>query len=108
MENYGQQAEVIINYAGKPAPHEAEIALLKAELWYCLHHEMVCNLQDFFVRRTGLLYFDIHKALKWKEVIAKECQSYFLWDETRTTKELVELEAMIKEHRNFIQGLPTA
>ena len=101
VENYGQQADVIINYAGKPTPHEAEVALLKAELWYCLNHEMVCSLQDFFIRRTGLLYFDIHKVRKWKELIAKECQSYFLWDVTRTTEELAALEALIHEHTNF-------
>lgn len=101
VENYGQQAEVIINYAGKPAANDAEISLLKAELWYCLHHEMVCTLQDFFVRRTGLMYFDIHKILKWKGVIADECRSYFLWDESKTLKELANLEIMHKELRNF-------
>jgi len=101
VENYGQQAEVIINYAGKPSPGEAEIAMLKAELWYCLNHEMVCNLKDFFVRRTGLVYFDIHKVLKWKEVIAQECKDYFSWDDARTSRELTELEGLIKELTNF-------
>jgi glycerol-3-phosphate dehydrogenase len=101
VENYGQQAELIINYAGKPAPDEAETSLLKAELWYCLHHEMVCTLQDFFVRRTGLMYFDIQKMLKWKEVIADECCNHFLWSESRKMKELTDLETLQRELRNF-------
>lgn len=101
VETYGQQAEAIINYAGKPSPDEAEIALLKAELWYCLHHEMICNLQDFFVRRTGLAYFDIHKVQRWKEVIAQECRDYFLWDDTRMATELAELQALLTALRNF-------
>ena len=101
VENYGQQAELIINYAGKPAPDNAEISLLKAELWYCLHHEMVCTLQDFFVRRTGLVYFDIQKMLKWKEVIADECRNHFLWNDSRKMKELTDLETLQRELRNF-------
>jgi glycerol-3-phosphate dehydrogenase len=62
---------------------------------------MVCNLKDFFVRRTGLVYFDIHKVRKWKEVIAQECKDYFSWDVARTSRELTELEGLIKELTNF-------
>lgn len=105
VENYGQQAELIINYAGKPPDDKAEISLLKAELWYCLHHEMVCTLQDFFIRRTGLMYFDIHKIEKWKEVIANECGNYFLWSESRLKKELADLEIVQRELRNFDSGV---
>lgn len=101
VENYGQQTDDILKYAGKPDPSEAEISLLKAELWYSIHHEMVCTLQDFFVRRTGLLYFDVHKILKWKEEIAKECKIYFSRDDSTNAKELIELDKLLQAIRNF-------
>lgn len=101
VENYGKYAEDILKYAGKPDAAAAEMSLLKAELWYCVHHEMVCTLQDFFVRRTGLVYFDVHKIQKWREVIANECKTYFSWDDRRTSKELNELDNLLHTLRNF-------
>ncbi|MFM8659323.1 MAG: glycerol-3-phosphate dehydrogenase C-terminal domain-containing protein, partial [Candidatus Nitrosotenuis sp.] len=32
--------------------------LLREEIDYCIRKEMVTGLSDFFIRRTGLLYFD--------------------------------------------------
>lgn len=101
VENYGKHTEDILRYVGKLDASEAEISLLKAELWYCVHHEMVCTLQDFFVRRTGLIYFDVHKIWRWREVIANECKTYFSWDDSRTSKELNELDMLLHTLRNF-------
>jgi len=101
VENYGPQAEDIIRYAGKLNVSTAEVALLKAELWYCIHHEMVCSIQDFFVRRTGMVYFDVHKVVKWKEVIANECKTYLAWDDARTSEELAGLDRLLYALRNF-------
>lgn len=101
VENYGQQTEDILRFMGKPEPSGAEEALLKAELWYCVHHEMVCTLQDFFVRRTGLIYFDVHKIFRWRDVIANECKTYLSWDNSRTSKEQGTLDALLQALRNF-------
>lgn len=50
----------------------------KLILFYSLHHEMITSLSDFFIRRTGYLYFDIGKVKhQWREVsqlIAEELQ----------------------------------
>ena len=62
---------------------------------------MVCNLQDFFVRRTGLIYFDIHQVEKWKQEIAKECATILGWDNSKISVELKELETLISSQRNF-------
>ena len=101
VENYGPQATDIIRYAGRPDGVSSEVALLKAELWYCIHHEMVCSLEDFFVRRTGLIYFDIHKVVKWKAVIASECKTYLAWDDQKTSEELDKLDTLISTLHNF-------
>lgn len=101
VENYGPHAEDIIKYAGRPEGISAEVALLKAELWYCIHHEMVCSLEDFFVRRTGLIYFDIHKVERTKLVIAAECRTYLAWDDSKTSEALDDLDTLMSTLRNF-------
>ena len=35
-------------------------SLLQAELEYCIDHERVCSLSDFYIQRSGMLYF--HRA----------------------------------------------
>jgi len=101
VENYGPHAEDIIRYAGRPEGISAEIALLKAELWYCIHHEMVCSLEDFFVRRTGLIYFDINKVERTKVIIAAECMTYLGWDDSKTSESLDDLDTLVSTLRNF-------
>ena len=101
VENYGQQTDDILKYAGKLENATAEIALLKAELWFCIHHEMVCTLQDFFVRRTGLIHFDIAKVKKYKEVIAEDFKMYLAWSDERNSEELATLDRLIYSLQNF-------
>jgi glycerol-3-phosphate dehydrogenase len=40
---------------------------LRAQLIYAIENEMCCTPTDFFIRRTGLFYFDIEKVKKYKE-----------------------------------------
>mgnify|MGYP006203389487 CR=1 FL=1 len=53
-----------------------------------MRYEMVCSLQDFFVRRTGLINFDIHKVNRWKAAIADACKEYLHWDDQKVQEEL--------------------
>jgi len=101
METFGIQADEIVKIAGTLDRSQPDLTLLKAQLMYCLRHEMICNLQDFFVRRTGLIYFDIHQVERWKEEIAKECAAFLGWDHAKTSAELKELSALIGSQRNF-------
>jgi glycerol-3-phosphate dehydrogenase len=101
VENFGMQADEIIRRVGTFNSLQPELALLKAQLSFCIQHEMVCNLQDFFVRRTGLIYFDIHQVEKWKQEIATECATIFGWDNSKTSLELKALESLISSQRNF-------
>jgi glycerol-3-phosphate dehydrogenase len=101
VENFGMQGDEILRRVGTFDSSQPELALLKAQLSFCIQHEMVCNLQDFFVRRTGLIYFDIHQVEKWKQEIAKECATILGWDNSKTSLELTQLEALISSQRNF-------
>jgi glycerol-3-phosphate dehydrogenase len=95
VENYGRQTDEILQQFGKPDYQHAELELLKAEAWFTIQHEMVRGLEDFFVRRTGLLYFDITKVIRHKNSIAEFFQYTFQWSATETDQQLKTLEALI-------------
>jgi glycerol-3-phosphate dehydrogenase len=103
VENFGMQTNEILKIAGTLDKSHPDLTLLKAQLFYCIRHEMICNAQDFFVRRTGLIYFDIHQVMKWKEEIVKECASFLGWESAKRSAELNELETLMSSQLNFQQ-----
>jgi glycerol-3-phosphate dehydrogenase len=56
---------------------DKEIAIVKGELWYCIKYELCNTLSDFFVRRTGRLYFRRKTIEKLIAPITEELQKYF-------------------------------
>jgi glycerol-3-phosphate dehydrogenase len=60
VNKYGTNAEQIIEraYELTTTIPDADKRILTAELAYGIEHEMVTNLTDFLVRRTGRLYFE--------------------------------------------------
>jgi glycerol-3-phosphate dehydrogenase len=101
VENYGRQTGLILSAMDAPinSGEPFELRLLKAELAFTLQYEMVTSLQDFFVRRTGLLYFDIHKVLRWKDEIVSVFSTSLGWDDTRIQSELQGLDEFISDVR---------
>lgn len=57
---YGSNTEKILNLAKTIVSSQA---ILEAEILYCIENEMVQNISDFIIRRSGMLYFD-RPALK--------------------------------------------
>lgn len=57
---YGSNTEKILNIAKNIISSQA---ILEAEIIYCIENEMVFNISDFLIRRSGMLYFD-RPALK--------------------------------------------
>jgi glycerol-3-phosphate dehydrogenase len=57
VNKYGSNTEKILISAINKF-HQTENSLLKAEVDYCINDEMTLNLSDFFIRRTGRLYFE--------------------------------------------------
>jgi glycerol-3-phosphate dehydrogenase len=102
IENYGRQTNEILSLLKTSgSPESGEFALLKAEFQFSLHHEMVASLQDFFVRRTGLLYFDIGKVIRWKYELAGAFRDSLQWDESRFLSELQALDDVISDATEF-------
>jgi len=97
VENYGKQTDQIVNSLELSINKEApELSLLKAELDFCLQNEMVCSSQDFLIRRTGLMYFDIRMVRDHKQAIGEEMRSKLGWSEDKFNAELNEIDDFIR------------
>jgi glycerol-3-phosphate dehydrogenase len=98
--NYGQQTDLIIrHFLQMDAAMNKDLALILSELWFCFHHEMIVTLLDFFLRRTGLVNFDIMRVERWKSEVAEELGRYAGWSAERKKSEIDALDTYIAEAR---------
>lgn len=73
VTTYGKQTDQILKrFEGMKDP-DATWRLLKAELHFGMDCEMVHTPMDFFIRRTGRLYFDIETVRTYLDPVVKEC-----------------------------------
>ncbi|WP_339707660.1 glycerol-3-phosphate dehydrogenase/oxidase [uncultured Kriegella sp.] len=101
VTNYGKQTDTILETYSKLKDKDHYVRLIKAELHFGIDFEMVQNPMDFFVRRTGRLYFDIDGVTTFMEPVLEEFQSVFKVDEAQLDAWRETLLALIKEHSDF-------
>ncbi len=98
---YGKQSEVIIEKLKTFDSENIFERLVRAELWYCIHYEMTNNMTDFFVRRTGRLYFNVNSVLKYKNIVLDDCMNYFKWGKERLQQEQHTIDMLIQDATHF-------
>ena len=105
------EAERIARRYGSNAPRLFEIARgsrefasrhrlrpgLSAELQYAVFAEMAATPADFWVRRTGLLYFDRPVVLQWKDAVSAAMAELLGWSEGQREAYDRELERLLRE-----------
>lgn len=101
VTNYGKQTEKILELYATIVEADPYVRLAKAEVAFGIDYEMVQTPMDFFIRRTGRLYFDIESIRTLMEPILKEFQNKF-----GVSNEIVQgwrttLEEELKEHSDF-------
>lgn len=101
VTNYGKQTETIMEYYAQQKDDDHAIGMAKAELRFTIDHEMVQTPMDFFIRRTGRLYFDIGSVKTLMDPILDEFRSIFSLDDQVIDGYRKTLEAEIEEHSNF-------
>ncbi len=74
---YGPAAESIMGAAAMPLTMER---LFRSELQHAVEKEMVHRPEDFFIRRTGLVYFDIAEARKRMPVALEFFRKEYGWE----------------------------
>lgn len=76
-KKYGANVDYLFQYAketdGGLSP------FVYSQLIYSFEHEMVVKPVDFFIRRTGSLYFDIHWVHEWKDQVVEVMQERMNW-----------------------------
>ena len=100
---YGKQAETVLNKLKEFKSDDPEVGLARAEAWFAVHHEMVNKAADFFVRRTGRLYFNIESIALIKEAVMSDLQNYLNWDLQRLTQEFELLDELIYDATHYYE-----
>lgn len=101
VTTYGRQTGQILEGYATLADKDPHWRLVRAELHFGIAYEMVHNPMDFFIRRTGRLYFDIGSVREYLDRVVEECGELLgAGKETRAGwKETMEAE--IRRHGSF-------
>jgi glycerol-3-phosphate dehydrogenase len=90
-------AEAAIMREGPPA-----MALMLAELEYGVTHEMITELSDFLVRRTGRLYFSKAEADHHAERLNRDLTELLGWNDTQAQQSLQTYQRESAEVVSFV------
>ena len=101
VSNYGKQADSILAIYDSLEDHNIYERFIKAECEFDIQNEMVYNLRDFFIRRTGRLYFDIDSVKYLQDTVADYMANKFGWSEAVKNKELDLLQQEILDVSKF-------
>lgn len=101
VANYGTQTNQIIEIFHAMKNHHPELRLLMAELQFTIEHEMVVQPVDFFIRRTGRLYFDIDSIHHYQQPVLAYFQEHFQWDKNKYDHAKKDLEQAVYEASHF-------
>lgn len=94
VANYGKETDKILDFFNSIEGHDHDFRLLKSEFRFCVEYEMSVSLIDFFIRRTGLIYFNMPRIFQYKEALSKFAGSLMGWDE----KEMEEQLSLLTTH----------
>ncbi|WP_409293947.1 glycerol-3-phosphate dehydrogenase/oxidase [Peribacillus sp. SCS-26] len=98
---YGANTEILLRIAGEEKRAESRLPLaLRLQLIYAMDAECALRPSDFFVRRTGALYFNISMVRKWKDDVILFMNDYLGWSAEQCEDYKRELEELIAGTRS--------
>ncbi|AXT62556.1 glycerol kinase [Aquimarina sp. AD10] len=103
VSTYGKQTDIILDKVNYFLNESVEDRLIRAEVWYSVHHEMANGLADFFVRRTGRLYFDINSVHDYRSIVEEDLVKYLNWDEIRLKAENKYLDLLLQDAATYYE-----
>ncbi|PKH49940.1 glycerol-3-phosphate dehydrogenase [Tenacibaculum sp. Bg11-29] len=102
VHNYGKQTDIVLDKFDEIKEKNIELRLLKAEIWFTIQYEMTCTPTDFFMRRTGRLFFDKPSVDTYKNEVLKEFINYFDWSKEIAQKHEEELNVKMNLATTFM------
>lgn len=105
VHNYGRQTDHILSMLkDKVGEPDFGKALIGCEVLFCLEHEMITSLSDFFNRRTGMIYFHIEKVRRYQEHVSVIMKNFLDWTEQKRLGELNALNINLEKITSFKNG----
>ena len=101
VTNYGVQTEAILNIYKDRKEKDNAVRMVLSELEFGVAFEMVQSPMDFFIRRTGRLYFDISSVRTLMKPVSLELQKIFKADEAKVLIWNEALKTELKSHSDF-------
>ena len=101
VTTYGKQTESILDLYANIKGDKPKERMIRAEVQFTIAHEMALNPLDFFIRRTGRLYFDIESVRKYKAAVFEEFQKAYNYSTQEMEVFSQELDTELKEHSDF-------
>nr|WP_321415644.1 glycerol-3-phosphate dehydrogenase/oxidase [uncultured Allomuricauda sp.] len=101
VTTYGKQTESILDLYVKIKGDKPKERMIRAEVQFTIAHEMALNPLDFFIRRTGRLYFDIDSVRKYKASVFEEFRKAYNYSTEKMEVFSQELDTELKEHSDF-------
>ncbi|PGS55816.1 glycerol-3-phosphate dehydrogenase/oxidase [Bacillus sp. AFS041924] len=95
---YGSNIEHLMNISFSDFRNYTKLPLsLFLQLEYSIQNEMTVKPVDFFIRRTGFLYFQIDLVKKYKDEVIRYMANRLSWNKYQIEEYRLELEEKIKD-----------
>ncbi|MCF2939182.1 glycerol-3-phosphate dehydrogenase/oxidase [Paenibacillus alkaliterrae] len=104
---YGSNADKLFALAESGSEWTAAFGLplvAAVQLQYSIENEMTVKPADFFIRRTGDLFFRIAEVQRWKAPVIAAMASKLAWSEEQRTAYAAELEQKLAEAVEPLRG----
>ncbi len=106
IQKYGANIDTIFEYFQEEQVNAEEAGIdpiVFAELKYAIEHEMTYKPVDFFVRRTGALFFDIDFVREYKDKVIDYMAEALEWSDEQKRDFVEELEKLLREAVNPVE-----
>ena len=90
---YGSNVDQLFDYGKQYETSTVNLSrIVYAQLMYAIEQEMATKPVDFFIRRTGALFFAIEWVRTWKDEVISIMEKKLDWTEQQTKEYKAQLE----------------
>jgi glycerol-3-phosphate dehydrogenase len=100
---YGKNIDLITNKAFEYYNElkNCQKAWIKAELWYVVNYEAVTSMADYFIRRTGMIHFQVKEIEPIIQIVADFLQELLHWSDDEKYKQTKAFNADLYKATHF-------
>ena len=92
---YGTNVDKLLDYVSKT--NGSLPPIVYGQLYYAMNEEAASTPIDFFVRRTGALYFKMDFVQQYKKLVIDEMEQYLNWTTEQKMEYTEQLEMVIRQ-----------